>query len=558
MPIRYLSLSSAFVRHYSSQLQLQAPIGDDNIVSSPFLSVPYPKISLYKQVFKDFAKYGSRIAFVDGVTAKEYSYNEIAESTTKFSSALSRMGFKKNDVLSICAPNCLEYAVAFFGAVASGGIVSTVNPTYMSDELAYQFENSGTKILATVPSILPTVQKAAEKAGVEKIVVFGSKDDIGTSDSKLVAYHNLLEDTGSRFDAVSVDAMSDIAILPYSSGTSGIPKGVMLTHHNVISNILQLEDKRLFYLYEDNTTLLGVLPFFHIYGMVVILFSSLHAGSKIVSLPKFEPELFLSAMEKYKTNIVNLVPPLLLFLAKHPLVEKYDLSCIDQIMAGAAPLGGNIVHSVKERLNCRLVRQGYGLTETSPVTHVLPDTFGLSKAQSVGVPLRSIDVKIMDIEKQEALPANKEGELWIRGPNIMKGYLNLPEVTKSCIVDNGWFRTGDIGYFDSDGCFYITDRLKELIKVKGFQVAPAELEALLQSHDKISDAAVIGVPDERLGEAPKAFVVKKDAALQEKDVEKFVGSQVAAHKHLAGGVEFIEAIPKSASGKILRRLLKEK
>ena len=527
MPIRYLSLSSAFVRHYSSQLQLQAPIGDDNIVSSPFLSVPYPKISLYKQVFKDFAKYGSRIAFVDGVTAKEYSYNEIAESTTKFSSALSRMGFKKNDVLSICAPNCLEYAVAFFGAVASGGIVSTVNPTYMSDELAYQFENSGTKILATVPSILPTVQKAAEKAGVEKIVVFGSKDDIGTSDSKLLAYHNLLEDTGSRFDAVSVDAMSDIAILPYSSGTSGIPKGVMLTHHNVISNILQLEDKRLFYLYEDNTTLLGVLPFFHIYGMVVILFSSLHAGSKIVSLPKFEPELFLSAMEKYKTNIVNLVPPLLLFLAKHPLVEKYDLSCIDQITAGAAPLGGNIVHSVKERLNCRLVRQGYGLTETSSVTHTLPDTFGLSKAQSVGMPLRSIDVKIMDIEKQEALPANKEGELWIRGPNIMKGYLNLPEVTKSCIVDNGWFRTGDIGYFDSDGCFYITDRLKELIKVKGFQVAPAELEALLQGHDKISDAAVIGVPDERLGEAPKAFVVKKDAALQEKDVEKFVGSQVA-------------------------------
>ena len=352
--------------------------------------------------------------------------------------------------------------------------------------------------------------------------------------------------------------MSDIAVLPYSSGTSGVPKGVMLTHHNIISNIFQMEDRSLLYLYEDNTTLLGVLPFFHIYGMVVILFSSLHAGSKIVSLPKFEPELFLSAMEKHKTNIVNLVPPLLLFLAKHPLVEKYDLSCIDQIMTGAAPLGGDIVHSAKERLNCRLIRQGYGLTETSPVTHILPDTFGFSKAQSVGVPLRSIDVKIMDIETHEALPANKEGELWIRGPNIMKGYLNLPEVTKSCIVDNGWFRTGDIGYFDSDGCFYITDRLKELIKVKGFQVAPAELEALLQSHDKISDAAVIGVPDERFGEAPKAFVVKKDAALQEKDVEEFVGSRVAAHKHLAGGVEFIEAIPKSASGKILRRVLKEK
>ena len=537
---------------------IKAPIGPDNVVASPFEAVPYPKVSLYSQVFKDVAKHGPKVAIVDGVTGREYTYNEVDESTAKFSSALNRMGFKKNDVLSICAPNCPEYAMAFFGAIASGGTVSTVNPTYTEDELAYQFENSGTKILATIPAILPTVQKAAEKAKVDKIIVIASEEERGGRGSNLLAFSSLLEDSGSQFSPVSVNAMSDIAVLPYSSGTSGVPKGVMLTHHNIIANILQLEHPSIFDLRQDGTCLLGVLPFFHIYGMVVIMFSSLHSGSKIVSLPKFEPELFLSAIEKHKTDVLNLVPPLILFLAKHPLVEKYDLTSIKQIMSGAAPLGGDIVHSAKERLQCDIIRQGYGLTETSPVTHVLPDTYGMSKAQSIGVPLRSMEVKVVDNESKNAQPVGKEGEVWMRGPNIMKGYLNLPEATKSCITEDGWFCSGDIGYFDADGCFYITDRLKELIKVKGLQVAPAELEALLQSHEKIADAAVIGVPDERLGEAPKAFVVKKDASLSEKEVEEFVGTKVARHKHLVGGVEFIEAVPKSASGKILRRLLKGK
>ena len=541
----------------SSTSAIRAPISQDNVVSSPFeAEAKYPELNLYSHVFRDFSKYGPRVAIVDGVTGREYTFNEVDENTSKFSSALNRMGFSRGSVLSLCSPNVPEYCSVFFGALASGGTVSTVNPTYTAEELAYQFQNSATDMIATVPAILPTVQEAAEKAGVERIIVIGSKGESGARDSKLISYHHLLEDTGSLFNPVSVDAKEDTAVLPYSSGTSGLPKGVVLTHFNVTANILQLEHPEVLYLYKEGTTVLGVLPFFHIYGMVAVLFSSLYAGSKVVSLPKFEPELFLNAISKYKTDIVNIVPPLILFLAKHPMVNDYDLSCIRQIMSGAAPLGGDIVEAARARLNCDVIRQGYGLTETSPVTHVVPLSCSKEKPQSIGTPLKSIDVKVVDPETSETLSAGEDGEVWIRGPNVMKGYLNLPDATRSCITSDGWFRSGDIGHFDEDGWFYITDRLKELIKVKGLQVAPAELEALLVTHEKIADAAVIGVADERQGEAPRAYVVKKDSSLQEREVEEYVAGRVAKHKHLVGGVEFIDAIPKSASGKILRRLLR--
>lgn len=542
----------------SSTPIITAPISPDNVVTSPFETVSYPEVNLYSQVFKDVAKYGSKVAIVDGVSGREYTFNEVNESTSKISSAFNRMGFSKGSVLSICSPNIPEYCTVLFGALASGGIVSTVNPSYTADELAYQFENSGTDIIATIPAILPTVQEAAEKARVEKIIVIGGEDESGgKKDSNLIAYAQLLEDSGSCFSLVTVNSKEDLAILPYSSGTSGLPKGVMLTHHNIIANVLQLEHPELINYREEGTSVLGVLPFFHIYGMVTVLFASLYAGSKIVSLPEFEPELFLNAISKHETNIVNIVPPLILFLAKSPLVDDYDLSCIRQITSGAAPLGGDIVESARARLKCDIIRQGYGLTETSPVTHLVPDSLMKLKPQSIGVPIRSVEVKVVDADTKKALVAGEKGELCMRGPNIMKGYLNLPDTTRSCITEDGWFCSGDIGYFDEDGWFYVTDRLKELIKVKGLQVAPAELEALLQNHEKIADAAVIGVANEQLGEAPKAYVVKKYASLGEREVEEYVAGRVAKHKHLVGGVEFIDAVPKSVSGKILRRVLRQ-
>ena len=542
--------------HTSKSLQLDlGNIDTNNVVKSPLSDVNIPETNLYNHVFQDASMFGSRIAIVNGETGREYSFAEIQENTQKASSALNRSGLQRGDVVSLVAPNCTEYPIMFLATLASGGIVSTCNPAYTEEELTFQFKNSGSKIVAAVPSVLPTVQKAAEKSGVEKIIVL---DDTEQRGSGFISYRSLVEDTGSRFNPVPVDAKNDIAVLPYSSGTTGLPKGVMLTHYNVIANLCQIQHPQLFDFRQDGVCLLGLLPFFHIYGMVVTLLSSLYCGSKMVNLSKFDGDMFLSAIQKYRINIAHLVPPIVLFLAKHPSVDKYDTSSIDMVMSGAAPLGGEIVKAARERLGCRLVRQGYGLTECSPVTHITPEILEMKKPDSIGIPICNMQVKVIDTKSGENLPAGREGEVLVRGPNVMKGYLNLPDATKASVTEDGWFRTGDIGYFDEEGCFYITDRLKELIKVKGLQVAPAELEALLQNHPKVADAAVIGIPNERRGEAPKAFVVKKDPTVTEDEIVDYVAGKVAEHKHLVGGVKFIDAVPKSPSGKILRRMLRQK
>ena len=531
----------------------KSDINPENVVKSPFPNVHIPETNLYNHIFRDAASLGKKIAIVNGETGREYSLAEIEEKTRRVSSALNRSGFQKGNVLTLVAPNSPEFPVLFLATLASGGVIGTCNPSFTDDELTYQFKETTPKFVATVPSVLPTVQKAAERTGVEKIILL---DDTEQDTDDLISYRSLVEDTGTLFSPAAVDAKNDIAVLLYSSGTTGFPKGVMLTHYTMIANISQLEHPEIFDYRQDGTCIMGLLPFYHIYGLIVILLSSLHAGSRLITLPKFDPDMFLSTIQKYKGSVIHMVPPLIQFLVNHPSVEKYDLSSIDQITSASAPLSGELVTAAREKVGCRLIRQLYGLTEMNGATHIMPERLGMTKPGSIGVPICNMEVRIVDTQSGENLPARGEGEMLVRGPNVMKGYLNLPDATKSSITEDGWFRTGDVGYFDEEGCFYITDRLKELIKVKGLQVAPAELEALLQNHPKIADAAVIGVPNERLGEAPKAFVVKKDPNITEEEIVNYVASKVTKYKHLVGGVEFIEAVPKSVAGKILRRVLK--
>ena len=532
--------------------QFSGRIGADNVVRCPFPDVTIPDKNLCSFLFERFDQFSQSTALVDAVSGREVTYQQLHEETARVCSGLSRVGFGRGDVLVLVSPNSLEYPNLFLATLAMGGVVSTCNPSFTADELAFQFKNSGCKIVATIPSILPTVQQAAEKASVKQIIVV---DDSNQKHRDLISYRSLLQDTGSRFQVVEVNSKEEIAVLPYSSGTTGFPKGVMLTHHNVVSNICQIGHSETTGL-ERFQPLLGILPFFHIYGMVTVLFNSILNGAKTVVLPKFEPEMFLSAIQRYKPTIGHIVPPIVLFLAKHPQVAKYDLSSMKRVITGAAPLGGDIVQAARDRLGIKF-QQAYGLTETSPATHIMPVSICETKPQSVGPPVMNQLVKVTDVSSGKVLGAEQDGEIMIRGPNIMKGYLNQPDATKATITDDGWLLTGDIGHYDQDGHFYITDRLKELIKVKGFQVAPAELEALLQHHPKISDAAVVGIPHERLGEAPKGFVVRGDSSLTEEEVQLFVKEKVSEHKWLAGGVEFIEQVPKSASGKILRRNLKK-
>ncbi|MCA9981232.1 MAG: AMP-binding protein, partial [Anaerolineales bacterium] len=287
---------------------------------------------------------------------------------------------------------------------------------------------------------------------------------------------------------------------------------------------------------------------------VVIMLLSLARGATIVSVPRFDPPQFLELIQKHKITRMNLVPPIVLFLAKHPLVDNYDLSSLIEMTSGAAPLSAELANAVSARLGAN-VCQGYGMTEMSPVTHYNPNKPEKVKRGAVGPAIPNVEVMIVDVETEAPLGRNQNGELWMRGPNRMKGYLNNPDATAGTITADGWLRTGDIGYVDDEDDFYIVDRLKELIKYKGFQVAPAELEGLLLTHEAIADVAVIPVPDEEAGELPKAFVVLKPGAeLTAEALQAWVAEQVAPHKKIRL-VEFVDSVPKSASGKILRRVL---
>jgi acyl-CoA synthetase (AMP-forming)/AMP-acid ligase II len=326
----------------------------------------------------------------------------------------------------------------------------------------------------------------------------------------------------------------------------------MLTHHNLVSNICQVEGTRGVDTTKPGDVVIGVLPFFHIYGMVVIMNMTLITGATVVTVPRFDMEEFLQTIEKYRVTRASLVPPIVLGLTKHPVVDQYDTSSLVHIGSGAAPLGEEISLACGTRLGC-LLTQGYGLTETSPVTHTNPYDAKKLKHGSAGLTVPNTETKIVDLETGQALGFDQRGEVCIRGPQVMKGYLNNPQATEHCIDNEGWFHTGDIGYFDKDEFLFVVDRLKELIKYKGFQVAPAELEALLLSHPEITDAAVIPSPDDEAGELPKAFIVAKDN-LSEQQVMDFVAQSVSPQKKVRL-VEFIDEIPKSLSGKILRRVL---
>ena len=529
-------------------------IGLDYVVRSPYPDATIPEYSLYHHVFSQIDNHGKNTAIVDGVTGREYSYNELGGSVTNFSSGLNRLGFQKGDVLALCALNCPQYAVVFFGVLASGGVVTTCNPAYTAEELAYQFKDSGAKYVATMAAFLPSVKKAADMAGVGTIIII---DDHSVKEPRYISYQSLVTDSGSRFIEHKVDAKNDIAVLPYSSGIAGLPKGVMLTHHNLVANTCQFHHPEFLDLSVDGCTSLGLLPFFHIYGMMGVLIPALWQGAKVVTLSESNPTLLLSTIQKYSVDVAVLTPHLILLLAKHPDVDKFDLSSLRYINSAAAPLGGDVMKAISACLqrHC-IIRQGYGLTETSPATHATPLIFGMRRPGSIGVPILNQLVKVVDIDSGHTLPMSKEGEIYIKGPNVMKGYLNQPDATSRTLTKDGWLKTGDVGYFDQDGFFYITNRLKELIKVKGLQVAPAELEALLQNHPKVTDAAVIGVPHEHHGEAPRAFVVKRDPTLTEKELIDYIASHVSEHKHLTGGVKFIEAVPKTAAGEILRCRLK--
>lgn len=506
---------------------------------SPHPDVHIPDLSVTELVLDRAGIPADRIAFVDGVSRRGLSFGELRDQVRRLAAGLARR-IGKGDVVALWAPNVPEYAVVFHAVLRLGAVLTTINPAYTNDEVAFQLRDAGVRLLVTVGSLTARARDAVAMAGVAiEIVTIEPAGELPSLASIAI---------DAEPPHVTIDPASDVAVLPYSSGTTGFPKGVMLTHRNLVANLLQIDaiEPR------DLPAFVAVLPFFHIYGMVVIMNFGMMRGATVVTLARYDLEAFLRVIQDWRVPLAHVAPPLVVALAKHPMVDGFDLSGLKWLFCAAAPLSAELTDLVQTRMDVK-IRQGYGMTEASPATHFT--SAGDERAGKIGPLVPNTEGRLVDPVTGTDVGTGAPGEIWVRGPQVMKGYLNNPDATAATVDADGWLHTGDIGVVDEDGFLEVTDRLKELIKVKGYQVAPAELEALLLKHPKVADAAVIAVPDDQTGERPKAFVVASEPVTG-KEVLDFVSARVAHYKRPAY-IAFIDTIPKSPSGKILRRVLVE-
>ncbi|KAL5363987.1 hypothetical protein BJX96DRAFT_156546 [Aspergillus floccosus] len=547
-------------------------------VSSSYPSVDIPNVDLWTFLFerKDRPFPDDNIIYRDADTQRYYTYKALKETALEFGKGLkATYDWRKGDVLALYTPNSIDTPVVMWGTHWAGGVISPANPAYTVEELAFQLKNSGARALVTQMAHLASATAAAKQVGIPEshIILIGDERDPQGKIKHFTSVRNISRAT--RYRKTKIDPAKDLSFLVYSSGTTGVPKGVMLSHRNIVANSLQLAAGESGNLKWNGgpdgkgDRVLAFLPFFHIYGLTCLVHQTLYQGYQLVVMQKFDLEKWCAHVQNYKISFSYVVPPVVLLLSKHPVVDKYDLSSLRMMNSGAAPLTQELVEAVYARIKVG-IKQGYGLSETSPTTHTQPWEEWRTSIGSVGKLLPNMEAKYMtmpeDGSEPREVPAGEVGELYMRGPNIFLGYHNNPTATADCLSEDGWFRTGDVGYQDKHNNFYITDRVKELIKYKGFQVAPAELEGILVENEAIDDVAVIGVESQAHGtEVPLAYVVRSakskasgvSAEQEATNIIQWLDGRVAYHKKLRGGVRFVDAIPKSVSGKILRRLLKK-
>lgn len=502
--------------------------------------VEIPEIPVWKVVMERFPEYGERPAIVDGPSGQGITYARLARDVECAAKGLAAAGFGRDDVFAFCCPNVAEYAVALLAVNRLGGVATTMNPLYTAEEIARQVKETRACFLLTVPTLAQRCIEACAGTAVRRVFTVGAAP--GATD-----FSDLLIDAGV-LPEVDVDVRTHVAAMPYSSGTSGVPKGVMLTEYNMVA---QLQQATVMLARQREDVLLAALPFFHIYGLMLILLDGLRHGATLVSMVRFDFVQFLESVQRHRINVAPLVPPIVLGLAKHPAVDQHDLSSIRSIFSGAAPLGAEVEQACAQRLGCRIM-QGFGMTEFAgaSLSHAAQET--VPRTGSVGRCWPNMEARIVDVETGKDVGVDQTGQLLMRGPNVMLGYFERPDATRETLVD-GWLHTGDVAYVDADGYFFIVDRVKELIKHNAYQIAPAELEAVLLRHPAVADAAVIPSPDEESGEVPKAFVVLK-APIDTQAILDFVAEHVAPYKKIRR-ISVVDSIPKSPSGKILRRLL---
>ncbi|XP_062537188.1 uncharacterized protein LOC134205685 [Armigeres subalbatus] len=500
--------------------------------------------SLGEMIIKELKLRPANIGLIDPASGTELSYQQILDTSIKVAKGLQNLGINKSDTVAIVSHNCLDYAFAMFGTIFAGASLAQFNPSYLEGELTHAIQMTRPKVMfASQESSQLLIDCNKKLKSADRIVVFGKGVPEAIPFSDLI---NQPIDTDT-FKPDPVDKQNHVALILLSSGTTGLPKGVQLTHSNIMTTIAHAKEAAKLLDLPDQLVALAVTPLFHVQASVGLI-NMVTNNCRCVLMAKFDPHLFLNSIQKYKVNLMSVVPPLMVFLAKHPMVDNYDLSSLMTLFCGAAPLSKDIEDQVRERLGIAFVRQGYGMTETTYV--MLMQTGFENKSGCVGKVRMGQWAKVVDPDSGEVLGPNQRGELWFKGSLIMKGYIGK----ESAVDSEGWLHTGDIGYYDEDEDFFIVDRIKELIKYKGFQVPPAELEAVLMKHPKVKDAAVIGIADERVGELATAFVVKEPGKeVSEEEIKAFVAEHVSQQKQLHGGVRFINEVPRTATGKILRK-----
>lgn len=514
-------------------------------------------LPLHTYCFENLSEFADRPCLIVAATGKTYTYAETYLQCQKIAAGLSKLGIQKGDVIMILLQNSAEFVLSFIAASMIGAVATTANPFYTSAEIFKQIKASETKLIITQAMYVDKLRQK-DQVGAE----FDFKV-ITTDEPPLNCLHFsvISESNEEDIPVVEIDP-EDAVALPFSSGTTGLPKGVILTHKSLTTSVAQQvdgENPNLHLTTED--VLLCVLPLFHIFSLNSVLLCALRAGSGVLLMHKFEIGTLLGLIQKHKVTVAMVVPPLVLALAKSPSVAEFDLSSIRLVLSGAAPLGKELEETLHNRIPQAVLGQGYGMTEAGPV---LSMSLGFAKnpfptsSGSCGTVVRNAELKVLDPETGRSLGYNQPGEICIRGQQIMKGYLNDENATKTTIDEEGWLHTGDVGYIDDNDEIFIVDRVKELIKFKGFQVPPAELEGLLVSHPSIADAAVVPQKDVAAGEVPVAFVVRSNGNdLTEEIVKEFIAKQVVFYKRLHK-VYFVHAIPKSPAGKILRKDLRAK
>lgn len=527
-----------------------------HILVSTIQRSPIPNLSLGQYMLNCLRSNGTNVAQIDAATGEKINYKEILEQSTQLAESLKKRGLQIGDRVAISSENRLNLVVPTMAALYLGAALAPLNPTYSKAELLHALNISKPKIIFVSQRTEENVREAINELIPKPLLIQLSSEatskDIPTLRSVIAETVPIGDLNG--FTAVQFpDNRKQVAVILCSSGTTGLPKGVMLSHHNLLTLIQHFRNPE-FVSMAPELPLLGLMPYFHGYGFSLTLGLPANKGISIL-MSEFDPLLFLKAIEKYKVAVVPVVPPIMVFLAKHPIVSKFDLSSIKEIVCGAAPLSDELQKAVMQRLGVTSIRQGYGMTETSIIVSLSPKS--KNKVGSAGLLSANTMCKVVDIETSKTLGPRQLGEFWFAGDLVMMGYCGDPKATAEIIDKDGWLHSGDIGYYDEDGYIFVVDRLKELIKYKAFQVPPAELEAILLNHPAVKDAAVIGLPDENSGELPMAFIVRDpEAEASADEIRKFVDGQVSPSKWLRGGVRFIDEIPKNPSGKILRRELR--